>query len=204
MKKLGFITATGLLLTVSADSYSQILKGWKYANHTQAGIAIGSSTDSYTGTTVHGIKKNGWMTGVGTGFDAYGMKGIPLVAHVQKSFFNSRNKPFVYSQMGVLFPVRTDEWKAVVWLRPEEEAYDLNTGYIGEIGGGYLVGLGKSKKHSLSISAGFSYKQANADYKQILWPPHISSIPPQSYDEYLFEKHTYHYKRLVLKVGFVF
>lgn len=176
---------------------------WRYASLTQGGIATGSSTVSYMAQTIQGIQKNGLFTGIGIGIDDYGVPGLPLVAHMQKAFTQKHDKPFIYGQAGVQFPLKKGDWNEKLWFQPSKDAYDLHPGFIGEIGGGYLFGIGKTKKHAISLSAGYSYKHASGTYTQLAWPPYLSSLPPADYDKYTVEEHRFNYHRIAVKIGFM-
>ena len=202
--KIIIATTTLFFLTVHCLQAQNNLGKWRYASHTQGGIAAGTSTVSYTAQTVQGIQKNGLFTGVGFGMDDYGMAGLPLVALLQKSFPKKDNKPFIYSQAGIVLPLKKGKWGEKVWLDPTRDQYDLHNGFLAEMGGGYLFGLGKNKRHAISLSAGYSYKHSAATYTQLAWPPYLSSLPPAGYNKYVTEEHRYNYHRVVVKAGFMF
>jgi hypothetical protein len=204
MKKLFFITAILLSGTLSLVAQKAAQPSWRYASLTQGGIARGSSTTSYTVQTIHGMQKAGLFTGVGVGFDDYGMPGFPLAAHVQKAFTNGSSKPFVYGQAGAVIPIKKGEWNEKIWFAQDKDQYDLKTGFLGEIGGGYLFGIGKAKKHAISLSAGYSFKRASGTYSQLAWPIYLSSSPPAGYNKYNVEEHRFNYHRIVAKIGFMF
>ncbi len=125
---------------------------WRYQALVQAGLVTGSSTITITAQTVQGIQKNNWVTGIGFGYDNYGIPGVPIVLHGQKAFTQKDNKPFVYAQSGLQIPVKTGSWNDKGWMGTSN--YDLKTGFIGEIGGGYTIALGKKQKHAFLFNAG--------------------------------------------------
>lgn len=202
-KAYSLLIATALCMCLQAQKTPD---KWRYASLTQGGIAAGSSTATYTAQTIQGIQKNGLFTGIGIGVDNYGMPGFPLVAHLQKAFTQKRSKPFIYGQAGVQFAWKKGEWADTVqFARKKQDQYDLNNGFIGELGGGYLFSLGKNKRHAISLSAGYSYKHNSATYKQLSWPIYWDPIPtPANFDTFTTEEHRFHYRRIVVKVGYMF
>lgn len=204
MKEILSITILFLLPFLGLQAQKTKQEKWRYSSLTQGGITVGSSTASYVMQTIQGVQKNGLFTGVGIGIDDYGMPGLPLVAHMQQSFTKNANKPFVYGQAGVFLPLKKGQWNDKVWRSPTTDQYDLHKGFVGEIGGGYLFGLGKAKKHAVALSAGYSYKHTSATFTQLAWPIYLSSLPPAGYDKYITEDHTYNYHRIVAKIGFMF
>lgn len=180
----------------------------RYASLTQAGLALGSSKAAYTVQTIQGVGQKDWFAGLGIGIDDYGMPGLPLVAHLQKSFSTKNSKPFVYGQAGIQFPWKKGKWENKVQLDINgADEYDLNNGFMGEFGGGYLFGLGKGRHHAIALSAGYSYKYNSATFRQLAWPPWSSYFPPggiSDYSRYSEERHQFHYRRVVVKLGFMF
>jgi hypothetical protein len=175
---------------------------WQYQGIVQGGLVTGSTSITFAVQTMQGIQKNNWYTGLGIGYDNYGMPGIPLVLHGQKAFTQKNNKPFVYIQSGIQIPVKTGAWNDKGWMGTG--GYDLKTGFIGELGGGYTIALGKKQKTAFIFNAGYSYKFNKATYTELAWPPYLSSLPPQDYDEYRTEQQEYHYRRIMLKAGWMF
>lgn len=205
MKKIASVTILVLLIGQYLQAQKAGQQKWRYASLTQGGFAAGSSTISYTAQTIQGIEKNGLATGIGIGIDDYGMPGLPLVAHVQKAFTQSPSKPFVYGQTGIVFPLKKGQWDdKILWSADDVDQYNLHNGFIAELGAGYLFGLGKTYKHAISLSTGYSYKRAAATYTQLAWPPYLSSLPPAVYDKYTTEEHRFNYHRIVVKLGFKF
>jgi fluoride ion exporter CrcB/FEX len=199
MRNILSVTSFAFLFIATAVSAQKNSKPkWKYSGLVNAGVVGGSSTVTYTVQTVQGIQKNNWFMGIGAGYDDYGMPGIPLVLHGQKAFTQMRAKPFVYAQTGIQFPVKKGQWDEKAWNG--QSFYSLSNGFIGELGAGYLVGLGKSKKTAVFFSTGYSYKFCKADYYMYGW----NDFPPYGDLFYSTEKQSYHYRRIAVKVGFQF
>lgn len=202
--KILFISTTvvALMLTgpvvIAQKTGKQV---WQYAGMVQGGIMNGSTTVAYVGQTVHGLQKNSWFTGIGVGYDNYGISGIPLVLHGQKSFTNNKGRPFAYAQTGLQFAVKTGRWKEKNFNG--KNAYDLRNGFVGELGAGYQLMLGKTKKNALVFSAGYSYKYNKADYSYPIWTFNNANFAPGG-DYELKEIQSYHYRRIAIKAGIMF
>jgi hypothetical protein len=191
------IIVFSIAVTVASAQKNNTAK-WRYSSLVQGGMVTGSSSVSYMAQTVQGVQKNNWFAGVGAGYDDYGIPGIPVVLHGQKAFTQMRARPFVYAQTGIQFPIKKGQWDDKSWNG--KSLYSLNNGFIGELGGGYIIGLGKSQKTALVFSTGYSYKFNTATYKTFYW----IDFPPYDRDLYNTEKQSYHYRRIAVKVGFRF
>ncbi|MEO7309866.1 MAG: hypothetical protein ABIX01_05690 [Chitinophagaceae bacterium] len=154
------------------------------------GILAGGSGQGAAVQTTNGICYKHWNAGIGTGIDWYGVRSIPLVADIRRSFTNKKCKPFVYGNAGVNFPWENG-YGYNVGFSSVETTY--KNGFCGEMGLGYKVSL---KNHAaIVVSAGFSYKEIKGE--QIS----SSGIPG-------FEKTTslydYYYRRIAIRMGFSF
>ena len=193
-----FVITCMMAANVAVGQQAKENAHWGYSGIVQGGVLGGSSTVTYTVQTVQGIRKNNWFTGIGVGYDHYGMPGIPIVLHGQKAFGQQKNRVFTYAQAGLQVPVKAGDWDDKSWNG--RKLYDLETGYVGELGGGYLIGVGKTKKTALIFSAGYSYKFCKTTAYSYGW----NDFPPYNDVIYSTEKQTYHYRRIAIKAGFAF
>lgn len=182
-----------ILLTATVQLHAQKKKACiQYAGIIQGGPVAGSSSITYTLQTIQGIRINNWMTGIGIGYDDYGVPGFPLVLHGQRNFTKQKHQPFIYAQTGIQFPLKTSEWDVKGWNG--ESAYELQTGFVAEVGAGYQLKL--NKRLSMVFSTGFSYKHNKV--KEMLYPIWIDN------PAYNYQMLDYYYRRIAVKVGFEF
>lgn len=184
------------LLLLSCALVNAQKKTIKYNNITNIGWLNGSSQNAFTLQTINGITIDKWQLGVGVGLDNYGTKSIPVFVDVRRTFGNKQWQPLVYADAGVNYTLRWGNFAAKDYNN--EYLFDLNNTFYSELG----VGLSKkiSKKTSLNITAGFSYKHLS--YMQRAYYPYLtlySVYPTPQY--YQFD---YYYKRLALRVGIQF
>jgi hypothetical protein len=171
-------------------------KPLKYNNITHIGWLSGSSQNAFALQTINGISLNKWQLGLGVGLDNYGTKSIPVFVDVRRTFGNKKLQPMLYADAGVNYTLRWGNFAIKDYNN--DYYYGLNNTFYGELG----VGLSKkiSKKASLNITAGFSYKHLSYTEKNFVWN---DWLPPYyfGYKTYQFD---YYYKRLALRVGLQF
>lgn len=171
-------------------------KAMKYNNITNIGWLNGSSQNDFTLQTINGITIDKWQLGLGVGLDNYGTKSIPVFVDVRRTFGNKQWQPLVYADAGVNYTLRWGNFAVKDFNN--QYYFDLNNTFYGELG----IGLSKkiSKKTSLNITAGFSYKHLSYTEKDNYAFIYTNSMYPYpvSYD---FD---FYYKRLALRVGLQF
>lgn len=169
----------------------------KYNNITNIGWLNGSSQNAFTLQTINGITIDQWQLGLGVGLDNYGTKSIPVFVDVRRSFGNKKWQPLVYADAGVNYTLRWGNFAVKDFNN--EYYFDVNNTFYGELG----VGLSKkiSKKTSLNITAGFSYKHLSytQDNLSYMFTTASSYYPPDSYSNFDF-----YYRRLALRAGIQF
>jgi len=176
-------------------SESALKEKWHYTGLVQGGIIAGANKEEYMLQTIHGIRRNKIMVGIGAGVDNYLIAGFPIVAHGQYLLGKKEKAGFVYMQAGPQLPWKKNEWKAHILDRPQ---YKLKTGWIAEMGIGYQIPLGKVK---LISSLGYSIKQVSfEEQQQIFW---IGPIIPRP-AEPIYYQNQLTSRRLIFKIGVSF
>ncbi len=189
MKKLSIIALCFCSIMALAQSKQKI----KFSNITNLGLLNGSSQNAFTLQTINGIKLDKWRFGVGVGVDNYGTKSIPVFVDVRKSFGNKQWQPLVYADAGINYTLR---WGNFANDNSNNfSKIDLKNTFYGELG----VGLSRnmSKKTSLNITAGFSYKHLS--YNQFYYVYYDPYLPGSNYSI-----NNFYYKRLALRVALQF
>lgn len=173
-----------LLLSAVSGSAQDTIKPKKlqYFGLHQVGLLAGSSMEKAGILTTNGVRFGNWYTGISTGIDWYGIRSIPLLADVHKAFGKGRHQPFVYGNAGVGFGWQTAPYVYGSMLG----APNYQTGFMGEMGGGYFISL--KNRTALTLSAGYSYKETG--YKLLYNNPRI----PDSHVKY-------YYRRIAIRIG---
>lgn len=137
-------------------------KAIKYNNITNIGWLNGSSQNAFTLQTINGIKIDKWQLGLGVGLDNYGTKSIPVFVDVRRTFGLKKWQPLVYADAGVNYTLRWGNFAVKDFNN--EYYFDVNNTFYGEFGMGLSTKI--SKKTSLNITAGFSYKHLSYTEKK--------------------------------------
>lgn len=151
------------------------------------GFSTGTSGETANLQTINGLRYKSWNVGIGTGIDWCGVKSVPLIADVRKTFSANKHKPFAYANAGVDFawPKETDAYKY--------SNTNYKNGFTAETGVGYNIQL--KNQTALVLSAGFGYKhqtyEQSYDYFIAIWPsPQNNQV---TYD--------YYYRRIIIRAG---
>jgi hypothetical protein len=116
----------------------------------QAGLLAGGSGRYMQVQTAAGLQYKTWFVGAGAGIDYYYLRSIPVFVSARKLFQN-RIPLFLYADAGWNIPwVKKD--KTITWYTS-----DFKSGLYYDGGLGWQVKL--SKRHALSLSAGYSGKK---------------------------------------------
>lgn len=182
------------LLLLSCALVNAQKKTIKYNNITNIGWLGGSSQNAFTLQTINGIKIDKWQLGIGVGLDNYGTKSIPVFVDVRRTFGNKKWQPLVYADAGVNYTLRWGNFAVKDFNN--EYYFDVNNTFYGEFGMGLSTKI--SKKTSLNITAGFSYKHLSYTEKNMYAFIYPSVNYPTTYQL------DYYYKRLALRVGLQF
>jgi hypothetical protein len=136
-------------------------KNIQFRSVNSLGLAEGQFGAGVQLQTINGIQKGSWFAGLGLGLDHYRLQGIPLFADLRKQFGKTGNRIFVYANAGINFADATGGQK---------ENYDcyenkFSNGFYGETGAGYSIKL--NGRFSLSLAAGYAYKNTHEQYSDI-------------------------------------
>ena len=183
---LSIISASFFLLHVAAQS-SPSKEKVHFSSINTLGIMAGGSGEGMAMQTINGVRYKNWNFGIGTGIDWYGIRSIPLIADVRRSFTNKKYKPFVYTNAGANFPWATGD-NYSIGFGSIETSY--KPAFCGEFGLGYKVSF--KNQTAFVMSAGFSYKEIRVEQ--------ISStgIPGFGKTTSSFE---YYYRRIAVRMG---
>lgn len=165
-----------------------------FSSNTNIGLLAGEAQTTTSFQTINGIKIDKWRLGIGTGIDNYGIKSIPLIIDMMRDFGTKKWQQIVYANGGLDFPLYNDYFRGTSTAnRFNNYTYKLYNSFCGEAG----VGLSHSitKKCSLTITAGFSYKQLH--YLEITNNNDVLG------NKINYDYHFY-YNRLALRVGIQF
>lgn len=163
-------------------------KKWEYFGLHQAGMVAGSNAEKLSILTTNGLQKGNWHAGISTGIDWYGIRSIPLLASVYKTFGTNKHQPFVYGSAGVGFAWRED-------IVNRFYSYEYKNGFAGEVGLGYFFNL--KNKTAFTLAAGFSYKQMGVTEKRL----GLSDATIYSYANTTEWRYNYYYRRIAIRLG---
>ena len=168
-----------------------------YYGSVQTGLQAGSSDIDISAQILNGIQYKSWVLGIGTGYDGYGLPGIPITLYGQKSFTTLKHKPFVYAQSGMAIALKVNEWNVKAFGK---DVYEPGNGFTAEFGVGYQWKVGK--KIQLLANTGFAYKHHEVLERQVyyIWS---SVYPPEGYPD-KFNTIDYYYRRFVCRFGISF
>lgn len=185
-----------LLLILLCNSYTTVIAQKKvhFASSTNIGLLAGEAQITTSFQTINGIKIDKWRLGIGTGIDNYGTKSIPVIIDIRKIFGAKKWQHIAYVNGGIDFPLYNDYFRGTsASNRFNNYTYNLYNSFCGETG----VGLSHpiTKKYSLNITIGFSYKQ-------------LQYLETTNSNDVLGNKiaYAYHfyYRRFALRVGVQF
>ncbi len=150
-------------------------------------LVVGETKNAFAVQSKNGFQKGTWFAGIGSGFDFYEKRTIPLFLALQKDFFNGPKKLFVYTDAGINFR----------WLQSTDYLYKNSTSKPGlyyELGVGYKV---KFKNNtSLNFSAGYNLKQVMETYN-----PFWYVFPVQPPNPEVIEKYNSSFRRVIIRLG---
>jgi hypothetical protein len=189
--KVTLLSAALLLIGHSLKAQNKPAKPRiQFGSQNYAGILEGQRGTSFQLQTINGVRYKTWFAGAGTGLDYYYLRSIPLFASVSKFFPKAKSALYFNGDAGINFH----------WRR--SGIYEIQ--YTGEYfpslywagGVGYKF-ASKKRSDGFLVNIGYSYKhliQKNKITQPCLIPP----CP--TYDE----RYDYRFKRLSLKMGWMF
>jgi len=128
-----------------------------------------------TGAAVIGkierVWKDRWTLGLGSGFDHYYFRSVPVFAEIQRYLGKDDKGLFVYGASGLNIPWPTEDqrWyrQAGIWWGGVQTPSTFSTGYWTDLGIGYVF---KGKKgHGMFLRAGHSLKSMGQRYTEQVW-----------------------------------
>ena len=167
------IIAAGLtILAVAAVAQGSGSKtGWHVS--VAAGLLNGNTR---TGASVTGkiekVWKKQWSLGLGSGFDHYYFRSVPVFAEVQRYLGKEDKGLFFYGSAGLNIPWPTEEQR---WYRQGNswgwgtttQPGTFSTGVWTDLGLGY--GFKGKKGHGMFLRAGHSLKTMGHRYTEQVW-----------------------------------
>lgn len=148
-----------------------------------AGLIEGQAGSSFSLLSVNGFQYKSLFGGIGTGFDFYRFRTIPLFVSLRTEFGKTQNKFFCFANAGTNFYWKKDN-DAVLYYT----SVKFKNGFYGGGGAGYKFIL--NQQLSFLFSVEYSHKKL---------------AETGSYgDETFPEKINYNLNRLILKTGIEF
>ena len=167
-----WIISAGLfLISISATAQRSVSKtGWHITAAT--GLLNGNTR---TGAAVIGkiekVWKNRWTLGLGSGFDHYYFRSVPVFAEIQRYIGKEDKGLFLYGATGVNIPWPTEDqrWyrQGGNWWGSIQIPSTFSTGYWTDLGIGY--GFKGKKGHGMFLRAGHSLKAMGQQYTEQVW-----------------------------------
>jgi hypothetical protein len=198
MKRILLILGMISIAAVSSAQQKETSKSWRFRSILNLGLLEGETGSSFQIQTINGAAYKSWFGGIGLGIDYYRYRTIPLFADIRKEFGQAKNKPFVYSDMGISFCWLTDNQK--MGYRPDNH---FNNGFYGDWGVGYKMAAGKN--NAVMVSLGYSYKKITETYPTYYgWFPPVDDITRPQVNDPPKGKINYSLNRLSIKIGWQF
>jgi hypothetical protein len=151
-------------------------------------LMTGSTTTSFALNSVNGFEFNRNFVGLGTGFDYYYQTTVPLFVELRYTLLKSKNTLQAFGQAGVHFPLSSNK----------DESGGASTYEKGNLWGAGLDYIFPMDGGSLSLGAGFSYKQFIQIQENNVWDPVLQRI------ENMPIKKEYSTNRIACRVGWIF
>jgi len=181
-----------LAVVASADLQAQGSLEFRSQNY--IGLLEGDNGSAFQFNTINGVQKGTWFAGLGTGFDWYLYRSVPLFLSVNKDWKPSNRTFFFSVDGGVNFPWIKDEPQRTPW--DDFITDEFKAGYFWGAGLGYKAGF-KNKKDALVLNLGYSFKQLKEE--RTVPMPCISPPCPTSTDRY-----NYKTNRVSVRLGWQF
>jgi len=182
-----------------STSAQQKWKGWGIP---EVGVLSGSYQVTGDLRLQGGVQKNGWMIGLGSGFDYYRFTSVPVYAQGRKLFGKRKSKPFIVTSLGVNFPTTTSTNEMTMenmlssFRAPDGiPKRNYERGMYGEIGLGYAF-LSK-KGRGLLVSLSYTQKRIKESSLQYIYAGTIMEEPTPEINEYIMN-------RAALRIGYKF
>ncbi len=143
--------------------------------------------------TANGVLLDNTFIGAGAGIDWYGARSVPVFGELRQQIRIGKLWFFLYGDLGYNFP----------WDDSESGNQFFNTtdrysrgGLYYDIGAGYLIPF--RKRNAMVLSAGYSVKESSEYYGYSPCSRGAGNC------DVTYEKYSYHYNRLIVKIGWKF
>lgn len=187
MKKLVIVLLV-LLTSIHAGAQTKP----KFVSQQLVGLLEGESGSAFQIQTINGFQVKKWFMGVGAGIDWYGYRSVPLFLSMNYDLKLSNRTFFFSFDGGVNLP----------WTGTKNPGFtgpvdaDFRTGLFTNSGIGYKLRL-KNSKDGFIINLGFSTKRMFEEQR-------ISNFCPGGNCQITVEKYDYRFRRLSIRVGWLF
>ncbi|MEO7767719.1 MAG: hypothetical protein ABIS01_09845 [Ferruginibacter sp.] len=177
--------------TMQAQENGKKRNGWmnKFQSFNTLQVLNGSTTTSLAVNTVNGFQFGKIFTGIGTGFDYYYHRSVPLFIEARLDLLKRKGKLQLFSNGGLSFPFSSQN---------KNLEYNAGTYKTSGMYGAGLDYLAMVKKEAIILGVGFSNKTVLQTRDSYVWNPitNVSEITPIK-DEYSLN-------RISIRIGWMF
>ena len=146
--------------------------------------------------TINGVQLKSWFAGIGIGLDDYRFRTIPFFIDLRKEISKTKNKFFIYTDVGTNYQDEISTQKTTFNLYPNYNRF--NKGLYYDAGVGYKL---KFKKNAaLLFSAGYTYKKISENSTIYYGQPDVYYFT----NPVFIEHYNYGLNKLTLKVSWEF
>lgn len=153
------ITALFLIaIKLTAQSENKI----RYYLLPQVALLNGDHATSGQFQVIGGIQKKRWSAGIGTAFDYYKLRTVPMFVDM-RAWFGKKHSIFSYADLGT----------NIAWPINDTDKTQYGTGFYADMGLGYA--FHGEKKGGLVISVGYSIKTITESVRETVYkefPPY--------------------------------
>ena len=181
--KIKLVCSYIIAALISLNVYAQKIK---FNSTSMVGLAVGENGNAGILQILNGVNYKKSFTGIGVGIDYYKHKTIPLFIDIRTSI--AKTNLFVFADPGYNFPFKNKPDEKVSFYN----TYHFSGGFYSELGIGYKMKM--TRKSSLLLSSGYSYKEINNKTAVII--PCFAAPCPVDYTTY-----KYGYGRVLFKAG---
>ncbi|MEO6548313.1 MAG: hypothetical protein ABIN94_09950 [Ferruginibacter sp.] len=185
------LAITGTLCTLEAQKTvaKQHNRLNKFHSFNTLQILNGSSTTSVGLTTVNGLQFGKLFAGVGTGFDYYYHRSVPLFIEARLDLVKRKGKLQLFGNGGLSFPFSAPNTKF---------EFDVGSYKTGSMYGAGLDYLAMIKKEAIILGVGFNNKTNILLRESVVWNPIINMT------ENIPVRDNYSLNRIALRIGWMF
>jgi hypothetical protein len=178
-----------LLSCMCICCFTNAQKKVRYTGSIESGILKGDRPASTFVYTTHGVAYKQYAFSLGSGYDFYPLRSLPLFIDVKRRFNGNQIQPFIQAAAGVNFtsPNSSD---AKSYSRYAGDG-NFSNGFFAKGGGGFIFRA--QKQWNFSLSAGYTYKTTSYIYTPFTGTPWVWQLQPV--------KDIYHFNRWYVSVG---